>query len=478
MPSENGIGDPPGNSGSQYDPPMSDVIQPDRVRFGPYEVDLHTHEVWKFGTRVRLVGQPFAILAVLIARAGSLVTRDELREKLWPGETFVDFNHGLNAAVNKLRDVLCDSAEDPKYIETLPRRGYRFIAEVEWVTSSEVTPSTAVPMPAVLAETPIVELEPQKEDKRPHRLRWLMWTAGGLAAGILLFAIFISVLKISSAWAERIRNGEVLVTGPLKGVQVVLETGGRNEGPAYAPGGKRMVFMSNRGGAMDLWVSDANGTNPRQITTLGTTGTPRWSPDGKHIAFDARINDTGAILVTSADGGQPQIIVIGEGDNAVPSWSHDGKHIYYASERNGQYEVWRVGADGSGTLQITGQGGFAPLESPDGKTIYYAKTQFDRPEIWSVPAQGGEEKLVSRAIRTGTWGSWVLTANGIYFVEEGPGNVAALSHFDLRTQQLRQLTLLGRFPFWLAVSPDEKTALFDRADSETTTSLVELRDFQ
>ena len=285
-------------------------------------------------------------------------------------------------------------------------------------------------------------------------------------------------MKISSAWAERIRGGtEVVVTGPLKGAQVVLQTGGRNEGPAYAPDGKRMVFMSNRGGGMDLWISETNGTNPRQITTLGTTGAPRWSPDGKLIAFDARINDTGAILVTSAEGGQPRIAVIGKGDNAVPSWSHDGKYIYYASERSGRYEVWRVRADGKEDVQITGQGGFAPLESADGKTIYYAKTQFDRPEIWSVPSQGGEEKRVPREVRPGTWGSWSLSANGIYFVEEGPGNVAALSYFDLRTQQLRQLTLLGRFPFWLAVSPDEKTAAFDRVDSETNTSLVQLQDF-
>jgi DNA-binding winged helix-turn-helix (wHTH) protein len=457
---------------------MTDLIQPNRLRFGPYEVDLHTHELWKFGTKVRLVGQPFAILAMLVTRAGSLVTRDELREKLWPGETFVDFNHGLNAAVNKLRDVLCDSAEDPKYIETLPRRGYRFVAEVERLTSSEVTRSAAVaPAPETpAAESPFALQAPEKERKQSHYL-WLIWTSGGLAACILLFAVLVSILKISGAWAERIRGGSVVVTGPLKGAQVVLETGGRNEGPAYSPDGKRMIFMSNRGGGMDLWVSEANGTNPRQITTLGTTGTPRWSPNGKQIAFDARINDTGAILVTSAGGGQPQILVIGKGNNAVPSWSHDGKHIYYASERSGRYEVWRVGADGSENLQITGQGGFAPLESPDGKTLYYAKTQFDRAEIWSVPAQGGEEKLVSREIRPGTWASWVLTANGIYFVEEGPGNVAALSYFDLRTQQLRQLTLLGRFPFWLAVSPDEKTALFDRADSETSTSLVQLQEF-
>ena len=94
----------------------------DRARFGPFEVDLQTREIWKFGTRIKLVGQPFEILAMLIGRPGKLVTRDELRNRLWPSDTFVDFNHGLNAAVNKLREALSDSADDPRYIETLPRR--------------------------------------------------------------------------------------------------------------------------------------------------------------------------------------------------------------------------------------------------------------------------------------------------------------------------------------------------------------------
>ena len=105
-----------------------------RARFGPFEVDLHTHELWKHGTRLKLVGQPFEILAMLLSRPGELVTRDEMRARLWPSDTFVDFNHGLNAAVNKLREALSDSAENPHYIETLPRRGYRFMAAIEWIT--------------------------------------------------------------------------------------------------------------------------------------------------------------------------------------------------------------------------------------------------------------------------------------------------------------------------------------------------------
>jgi DNA-binding winged helix-turn-helix (wHTH) protein len=106
-----------------------------RARFGPFEVDLHTRELWKFGTRLKLVGQPFEILAVLLSRPGELVTREELRQRLWPSDTFVDFNHGLNAAVNKLRAALGDLAEAPRYVETLPRRGYRFVAAIEWVNA-------------------------------------------------------------------------------------------------------------------------------------------------------------------------------------------------------------------------------------------------------------------------------------------------------------------------------------------------------
>jgi len=102
-----------------------------RLRFGPFEVDLSARELRKAGTRVKLSGQPFEILNALLEHPGQLVTRDELRKRVWSDDTYVDFSHGLNAAVNKLREALCDSADEPRYIETLPRRGYRFIAEIE-----------------------------------------------------------------------------------------------------------------------------------------------------------------------------------------------------------------------------------------------------------------------------------------------------------------------------------------------------------
>lgn len=102
------------------------------ARFGAFAAHLDTRELRKQNRKLRLQDQPFAVLAVLLERAGTVVTREELRARLWPADTFVDFDHSLNTAVNKLREVLGDSANSPRFIETLARRGYRFLADVQW----------------------------------------------------------------------------------------------------------------------------------------------------------------------------------------------------------------------------------------------------------------------------------------------------------------------------------------------------------
>src|SRR5438128_3340158 len=113
---------------------MMSMATPDRgriLRFGPFELDLRSGELRKNGSRVGLQDQPLQILSVLLERPGEMVTREELRQRLWPADTFVDFEHGLNAAVKRLRDALGDAADIPRFVETVPRRGYRFIGSVE-----------------------------------------------------------------------------------------------------------------------------------------------------------------------------------------------------------------------------------------------------------------------------------------------------------------------------------------------------------
>src|SRR3977135_116488 len=128
-------------------PGLSDMkmTTPRTALFGPYALDLRSGELRKFGTRVKMGEQTFQILRLLLEAQGELVSRDELRAKLWADDTFVDFDHGLNSAVQRLRDCLSDSAAKPRWIETLPRRGYRFIGQVEW--SEKNTPSEAQPEP-------------------------------------------------------------------------------------------------------------------------------------------------------------------------------------------------------------------------------------------------------------------------------------------------------------------------------------------
>jgi cholera toxin transcriptional activator len=106
--------------------------KPSTARFGVFEADLKARELRKQGRRIRLQDQPFALLIMLLEQAGSVVTREELRERLWPADTFVDFDHSLNTAVNKIREVLGDSATSPRFVETVARRGYRFLGLVQW----------------------------------------------------------------------------------------------------------------------------------------------------------------------------------------------------------------------------------------------------------------------------------------------------------------------------------------------------------
>jgi cholera toxin transcriptional activator len=140
------------------------------VRFGVFELDLAAGELRKSGARLRLQEQPFQVLALLLQRAGDVVTREELRQKLWPADTFVDFDHSLNTAVNKLREALGDSASSPRYIETLARRGYRFIAPLQNdVGTGSVGNGAPASLPQATAQDSPSALHPELEVPIPRR---------------------------------------------------------------------------------------------------------------------------------------------------------------------------------------------------------------------------------------------------------------------------------------------------------------------
>lgn len=148
------------------------------IRFDVFEVDLPAAELKKHGRKVKLQDQPFRVLAMLLEHPGAVVTREEMRQKLWPADTFVDFEHGLNSAVARLRETLSDSAERPRFVETLPRRGYRFIATVETARTE--------PPDAEVTHAP-----------RKIRMRWIWQVVPAVAVG-LLFTLVSSRLTRNS----------------------------------------------------------------------------------------------------------------------------------------------------------------------------------------------------------------------------------------------------------------------------------------
>ncbi len=196
-----------------------------RVRFGVFEVNLRSGELHKHGVRIKLHDQPFQILAMLLEHPGEVVTREQLRQKLWPADTFVDFDVGLNSAVNKLRDALGDSAEKPRFVETLPRRGYRFITPVESMASASAqdlavhtedaasVPGGTLPMRHAAAQGP-----EGPGARRPAKL-WI--AAGAFAAILALFAgLNVGGLRqrvFGRAGAARIQSIAVLPLDNLTG---------------------------------------------------------------------------------------------------------------------------------------------------------------------------------------------------------------------------------------------------------------------
>jgi TolB-like protein/DNA-binding winged helix-turn-helix (wHTH) protein len=158
-----------GNSAPVTQIPSDQSLSDQRVRFGVFEADFRSGELRKNGVKVKLHAQPLAVLKILLERAGDIVPREELQQKLWGNNTFVDFEHGLNKTINKLRDALSDKADTPRYIETLPRRGYRFIAPV-------TTP------------TPEAEPSPGREPKsKSHFALWAAAFAVLIACGVYWF---------------------------------------------------------------------------------------------------------------------------------------------------------------------------------------------------------------------------------------------------------------------------------------------------
>jgi dipeptidyl aminopeptidase/acylaminoacyl peptidase len=237
--------------------------------------------------------------------------------------------------------------------------------------------------------------------------------------------------------------------------------------PAYAPDGRTIAFESRRGGPNGIWLGEADGSRPVQLTRFKSdSGTPRWSPDGRRLAFDSLEAGNWDIYVVGTDGGAPRRLTADPSEDAIGTWSRDGRSIYFNSDRSGRTELWKVAAEGGTAVQVTRGGGYYALESEDGRSLYYSKEQVSG--VWRAPLAGGQEsQVVSGPV---PWQSWALGHHGLYYStteDRVPVRRVRLTieYLDFASGRTTPLLIREGGAFWggLAVSPDEKWILFGEA---------------
>ena len=285
-----------------------------RVRFGPFELDPRTGELHANGAHVILSEQPLRLLLALLDRPGQLLTRDELRQRLWPDDTFVDFEHGLNAAVRRVRDALGDSADHPRYVETLPRRGYRFVGEIE-----------AGPIAGAQGEvgdTRTAADKPEPVAPATVREEWWKRSTPLLVTGLL-------IITAAATWyALRWRPADPPAK-PARELTRLTFGSGLQTDVTWSPDGQRIAFASDQGGNFDIWVQRLGG-EAVQITSSPADDTqPAWSPIGDEIVFHSERDGGGLFIVSAAGGPARQRTAFG----AYPTWRADGSEILFRAAK-------------------------------------------------------------------------------------------------------------------------------------------------
>ncbi len=251
---------------------------------------------------------------------------------------------------------------------------------------------------------------------------------------------------------------------------VVKSTRGQRA-PSISRDGKRIAFESDRNGAREVWVCDADGSSAQQLSRFGqaTTGTPRWSPDGKLIAFDSRVGGESNIYTIDHRGGVPRRLKIDVRGNSLASWSQDGQWIYFVNgEDAGTPTVWKVPSSGGHAIRIADRGAFFPIESPDGQHVFFVRNR----KLWQVKADGSAEQQVVGMPDLNSMGDeWFPHKSGIYFLGH-EGKKGTIKRFDLSTKVARTIfELPNPTPTWIGgmpVSPDGSYLLYPQVDARSS----------
>ena len=423
------------------------------VRFGNFEVDLESGELRRKGLKVKLQGQPFQVLATLLERPGEVVTREELRLKLWPADTFVDFDHGLNAAVKRLREALRDSADSPTFIETLARRGYRFLGNIERPAAS----------PSNLSEL----RSPPTSTYRERVRKWQF------AVAVFALVVVAGVVAGRFTWRSTSRSS------PQAAPTVRRLTTNAAEHwvitSAISPDGKYLAYSDETGAYFRLL---STGELHPLVPKVSDVTSLRWFPDSAQVLASWAAPPARKSLWTVSILGGNARQVSDEGWSA--SVSPDGSQIVFLKGTNfaetGK-EVWLMRANGSDQRKLMSfpEGGFAlPVWSPDGRWIAYVKfkgTNSDEFWIELLNLEQGTKKVVLSDPHLETWGlDWLPDGRLVYAMDEPPPSQSSsnlwAARLDLSKGNLvgtpTRITNGDGFAVGPSVTADSKHLVFSR----------------
>jgi Tol biopolymer transport system component/DNA-binding winged helix-turn-helix (wHTH) protein len=382
------------------------------IRFGLFEFNLETSELRKEGLPTKLQDRPLEILSILLEDPGRVITREEFRQRLWSADTFVDFDHSLNVSINKLRQALSDEASNPRFVATVGRRGYRFIAPAE-----RLHPVSTASSPAKVDADPSLVRYNSTTIKRP-----ILKVAIGAS---LALALVIAVLVGSSGLhrsagvksavqlthAGNVFRYQLLTDGPRLYFKAGVEYLGTvqqmpvNGGEASPIPGIRadwvladlfsrtsdLLLIDRDGIQKSLWVLSLASNTVRRMEDL-KADSAAWSPNGARVAY----SDGSYVYVANGDGGDARKVATLPGNASCVHWSPDGTRLRFVVDdsRPQQSSLWEVGSDGRGLRPLLPGWSNFPREgcgnwTPDGRYFFFESAHENSRDIWAIREKAG-----------------------------------------------------------------------------------------
>src|SRR5581483_3833118 len=384
------------------------AVNPSVVRFGVFELDRQRRELRKSGVKIKLQDQPFEILSLLLERPGEIVAREDLQKRLWPENTYVDFDLSLNSAVKKLRQALNDDSENPRFIETLYRRGYRFIG-----------PLGGVPKPELVKVAEPESEQPTRQDVRGFTRRTL-----ALLGAVVVVAVALALWLLVPRQPPRVlgytqithdgrpkggmvSDGERIYFQELDGDHFVVAEVSANGGETAilpipfdnvivsdtAPDGSALLIASFKGATFKgpqagIWTLPLPVGAPRRIGDFGPQPAS-WTPNGREIIFS---HDSAIYRANSDGSGTTKLATIG-GIAQGFRFSPDGRTIRFDlnDPRTGANDIWEMKSDGSEVHQLLKNWGDA-VEccgnwTPDGKYYLFESLREGASNLWLLPGE-------------------------------------------------------------------------------------------